>query len=154
MLYNALNFKMVTGCGRGRTELNAFDNALQNAGVGNYNLIRVSSILPPFCKESNDLDVQQGSVLPIAYSTINSSHMGDEIVAVIGVGIPTDSTSVGVIMEYSAVNSPVDAERTVKQMVEDAMKNRNIQVADVLLKSCRNTVHDDHECVFAAVALW
>ena len=154
MLYNASYFKMIAGCGRGRTELNSFDNALQNAGVGNYNLIRVSSILPPFCKESTNLDVQQGAVLPIAYSTINSSHIGDEIVAAIGVGIPTDSINVGVIMEYSAINPSVDVERTVKQMVEDAMKNRNIQVADVLLKSCRNTVRDDHECVFAAVALW
>ena len=34
------------GAAEGETELNAFDNALLAAQVGNLNLIRVSSVLP------------------------------------------------------------------------------------------------------------
>ena len=33
--------------GRGSTELAAFDAALVGAGVANFNLIRLSSVIPP-----------------------------------------------------------------------------------------------------------
>src|SRR5262249_17098555 len=36
-----------SGSAEGTTELNAFDNALLAAGIGNINLVKVSSILPP-----------------------------------------------------------------------------------------------------------
>ena len=42
---------MAHGCAEGVTELNAFDAALLRAGVGDTNLVRVSSILPPGCEE-------------------------------------------------------------------------------------------------------
>jgi arginine decarboxylase len=35
------------GVGRGPTRVAAFDSALQARGVGNYNLIRLSSVIPP-----------------------------------------------------------------------------------------------------------
>src|SRR3972149_6712404 len=35
------------GSAEGATPLNAFDNALLAAGIGNINLIKVSSIVPP-----------------------------------------------------------------------------------------------------------
>ena len=36
------------GHAEGGTPLNAFDNALLAAGIGNINLVKVSSIIPPF----------------------------------------------------------------------------------------------------------
>jgi arginine decarboxylase len=38
---------LATGIGRGPTELAAFDAALLTAGVANYNLIYLSSVIPP-----------------------------------------------------------------------------------------------------------
>lgn len=38
---------IVSATGEGRTEISAFDNALHNAGIANYNLITLSSIIPP-----------------------------------------------------------------------------------------------------------
>ena len=43
------NYTIVSGVGKGLTSLSAFDNALLNAGVGDYNLVKVSSILPAKC---------------------------------------------------------------------------------------------------------
>jgi len=40
-------FFMVAGKGDSEYALNAFDLALLDAGIGNLNLIKVSSILPP-----------------------------------------------------------------------------------------------------------
>ena len=42
-----MQIQIVTSTGEGKTLLSAFDNALQNAGVSNYNLIVLSSIIPP-----------------------------------------------------------------------------------------------------------
>lgn len=39
--------KVVKGAGQASTLLSAFDNALQDAGVCNYNLITLSSVIPP-----------------------------------------------------------------------------------------------------------
>jgi pyruvoyl-dependent arginine decarboxylase len=38
---------LVAGKAEGGTPLNAFDNALLDAGIGDVNLIKVSSIIPP-----------------------------------------------------------------------------------------------------------
>ncbi len=42
-----MQIHLVTAVGEGNTELSAFDNALSNCGVLNYNLIRLSSVIPP-----------------------------------------------------------------------------------------------------------
>jgi len=41
---------LTSGIRIGSTKLNAFDNALLNAGIGNFNLLSVSSIIPPKAK--------------------------------------------------------------------------------------------------------
>ena len=45
---------LTSGIGIGSTKLNAFDNALLNAGIGNFNLLSVSSIIPPKAKIVNN----------------------------------------------------------------------------------------------------
>ena len=42
-----MNIQVSQGIGNGPTELSAFDQALVNAGVANFNLIYLSSVLPP-----------------------------------------------------------------------------------------------------------
>src|SRR3989344_5570461 len=42
-----MDIKVVCGVGTGKTVLSAFDSALKDAGVYNYNLITLSSIIPP-----------------------------------------------------------------------------------------------------------
>lgn len=42
-----MHIYIVKGKGTGRTLLSAFDHALQDAGICNYNLITLSSIIPP-----------------------------------------------------------------------------------------------------------
>ena len=153
MLFNAQHFTIINSLGKGTSKINAFDNALQNAGVGNYNLLKVSSILPPNCEKTDNIDVPFGSVLPIAYSAISSTEKGREITAAIGVGIPIDNRSVGVIMEYSDYTPRFKAEFAVRQMVEEAMDNRKIKIKEIILCS-QSVVVEGLDCVFAAIALW
>ena len=46
-LPRTLKIHLSPGVGKGPTELAAFDAALMNAGVANYNLLRLSSVVPP-----------------------------------------------------------------------------------------------------------
>jgi pyruvoyl-dependent arginine decarboxylase len=39
----------VNGIGKSQYPLVAFDNALRNAGIGDFNLVKVSSIIPASC---------------------------------------------------------------------------------------------------------
>lgn len=45
-----MNIKVISSIGSGSTLLSAFDHALYEAGVHNYNLIPLSSIIPPGAK--------------------------------------------------------------------------------------------------------
>jgi arginine decarboxylase len=55
MFYSKTNTKinLTAGTGVGPTALSAFDSALVNAGVANFNLIYLSSVLPPGCDVIN-----------------------------------------------------------------------------------------------------
>lgn len=154
MHFKASNFTLVSGVGKGTTELNAFDNALQMAGVGDYNLSRVSSILPPKAIETKEIKVAPGSLLPIAYGSFVSGKKGKEIVAAVGVGIPENPNDIGVIMECSDFSSKEQAELKIQEMIEEAMKNRNIEIAEIKCVVSRCVVDSRFQCVFAGIALW
>ena len=42
-----MRIPLVSGIGHGKTLLSSFDDALQRCGVCNYNLIPLSSVIPP-----------------------------------------------------------------------------------------------------------
>lgn len=146
-------YKLVKGFGEGRMPLNAFDKALLDAGVGDTNLVRMSSIVPPACKEVREIELPKGGLIPIAYANITSSTPGDIISACIAVGIPEDPTEPGVIMEHEDHLPLVEVEATVRQMCVDAFEYRNRKLKEVKSLGIEYTVI---KCgsVFAAAVLW
>jgi len=57
------------GAAEGDTELNAFDNALLAAQIGNLNLIRISSVLPRDALLVDEpLPITPGALVPAVYS--------------------------------------------------------------------------------------
>ena len=144
-------FFLTAATSEGKSELTAFDGALLNARVGNTNLIRVSSILPPGCEYEPDLVIPPGSLLPIAYGYIVSANPGEKIAAAVGVGIKKDSF--GVIMEFEGVCSQEEAVEKVTAMVEEAFQIRNLELDEIKVASCEHVVREIG-CAFAAVPLW
>lgn len=151
MLPTPKKFTLVAGAAEGPTALNAFDNALLAAGIGNLNLMRVSSILPPGAEFVEQLDIAPGSLTPTAYGAIESETPGETIAAAVGIGFSEDTF--GVIMEWSGQGTAEDAEAYIRQMVAAAFEQRNMPLKDVMVKSVEHRVE---QCgsVFAAVALW
>lgn len=144
---------LVKGSSEGNTPLNAFDNALLNAGIGDTNLMRMSSIVPPGCKEVNKLSLPAGGLIPLAYASLESIKKGEIISAAIAVGIPEDPSLPGVIMEHEDTR-PLDmVEAKARKMVEDAFKYRNRPLKEI--KSIGSEIIVN-KCgaVFAGAVLW
>jgi arginine decarboxylase len=146
-------FSLVFAAAEGKTELTAFDRALLKAGVGNVNLIRVSSILPPGAEYVEKLEIPPGSLLPIAYAGLCSSEPGTLIAAAVAVGIGPQNNEYGVIMEYSGHCSRLEAEDQVKQMVIEAFQYRDKELVEIKTVSVEHRV-EQCGCVFAGIPLW
>lgn len=151
MLPTPKKFTLVAGCAEGGTKLTAFDKALLAAGIGNLNLLRVSSILPPSCEYVEKLSIPPGSLTPTAYGSIISDVPGETIAAAIGVGF--SENDYGVIMEFGGKCTKEEAEEKVAQMVREAFETRGIKLVKVMVKGCEHKV-EKIGCAFAAAALW
>lgn len=141
------------GTSEGFTPLNAFDGALINAGLGDYNLVKVSSIIPPNCKEKIDIEIPYGSLVPIAYASITSDIPGEIISAAVAIALPEDNTLTGLIMEYSARGHKEEIESIVRNMAQEGMKKRGKKIVKLMSQSIESKVRHIGSA-FAGVVLW
>ena len=151
MLPTPVKFTVVAASAEGGTELNAFDNAILKAGIGNLNLLRVSSILPPGAEQVDRLEIAPGSLCPTAYGTIAGERPGEIISAAIAVGVSPDTY--GVIMEFSGHCHKEEAEANARAMVEEAFAVRGLPLERIIVKAAEHKV-EHCGCAFAGVALW
>ncbi|MGE5549022.1 MAG: pyruvoyl-dependent arginine decarboxylase [Bacteroidota bacterium] len=152
MLETPSFFTLVSGAGEAASPLNAFDAALLDAGIGNLNLLRVSSILPPGAVYRPQLTIPPGSLLPVAYGTIASSTPGDLIAAAVAVGRCAPDRF-GVIMECSGHCSRGEIEARIRAMVAEGFAVRGMPSGEVLVASVEWRVKKIG-AVIAAVPLW
>ncbi|MHA2050747.1 MAG: pyruvoyl-dependent arginine decarboxylase [Promethearchaeota archaeon] len=89
----------VKGIGYHKTKLGSFEQALRNAGIAIYNLVKVSSILPPYCieisKEDGLAQLRAGQVVYAVLSRASSDEYNRLISAK-----PADSRTYGYLSEY------------------------------------------------------
>jgi arginine decarboxylase len=97
---------LTRGVGRHREQLASFELALRDAGVAEYNLVSVSSIVPPGCKLiPRSQGLQQLSPGQVVFSVIARQQTNEPnrlISASIGVAIPNDPTQYGYLSEHHA----------------------------------------------------
>jgi arginine decarboxylase len=151
MLPTPKKFFITAASAEGHSKLTAFDNALLKAKIGNVNLLRVSSILPPGCEFDSQLEIPEGSLVPTAYGSIVSDVPGDLISAAVAVGL--SENAFGVIMEYSGKCTSEEAEAAITKMVREAFSTRGMNLADIKIAVTEHRV-EKIGCAFAAVPLW
>ncbi len=83
------------------TPLNAFDNALMDAGLANYNLVPVSSIIPKGATETEHVELEEGNPVFLVMSVCQGSS-DDELLA--GISWFKEEGSMGLVMENHMVN--------------------------------------------------
>ena len=92
------------GVGRAKEKLAAFEAALRSAGIEKFNLVRVSSIVPPNVmvvgKDAGLQELKPGGVTFLVLSRIESKEPNRLMAASIGVALPRDPNNYGYLSEY------------------------------------------------------
>jgi arginine decarboxylase len=146
-------FYFACGSSEGFMPLNAFDGALMAAGVGNTNLVKMSSIVPPRCQEIEPVKLPFGALVPVAYASIASQVPGEMISAAVAACFPEDEDKPGLIMEYSARGHKEEVEQIVRNMAAEGMKMRGEKIKEIKSIAKEHRV-EATGAVWAGVVLW
>lgn len=94
----------VKGVGRHKEKLQSFELALRNAGIQKFNIVTVSSILPPYCREVSREDglaqYHPGQIVFCVMARHSSDEKNRLISASIGVAKPTNEAHYGYLSEH------------------------------------------------------
>ena len=92
------------GVGVHKEKLTSFEMAFREAGIAQYNLVRVSSIFPPGCKIVQREDglplLQPGEIVFAVIAEMATNEPGRRIAASIGVARPADIDKYGYLSEH------------------------------------------------------
>ena len=144
---------LASGVSEGFTPLNAFDGALLQAGIGNTNIVKMSSIVPPHCKLVAPIALPPGAHVPAAYAAITSDVPGEIIAAGVAIALPEDEDQNGLIMEYSAKGERHKIEEMVRNMAVEGMKLRGWKIKDLKSIAIECKI-EKIGAALAAVVLW
>lgn len=108
------------GVGKHRQNLQSFEEALRDAGIAEYNLVRVSSIFPPGCKiVSRQRGIEQLTAGQIVFCVLAETRTNEpNRLACAGIGLarPADRSQYGYISEHHGFGM---TQRTCADYVED-----------------------------------
>jgi len=94
------------GVGTHKEELHSFELALRDAGIEKFNLVQVSSILPPGCKVISKAqglkELKPGALTYCVMTRCCSSELRRLLAASVGCAIPADKNAYGYISEHHA----------------------------------------------------
>jgi len=111
---------LTKGVGRDRDKLTSFEMALRNAGIARLNLVRVSSIFPPGCKQiarSRGLHLlSPGEITYVVLSENATNEPHRLIAASVGMAIPRDTEQAGYLSEHHSFG---EKEKTAGDYAED-----------------------------------
>jgi arginine decarboxylase len=116
-----LDITVRTGTGSARTLLAAFDTALLEAGVANFNLITLSSVIPPHSRVrvvDTTLSGGHGDRLYCVLSAAYADHPGE--IAWAGLGWSTDATTGGLFVEHHG-----GSEESVSEQIDLSLADMN-----------------------------
>ncbi|MEE0935598.1 MAG: arginine decarboxylase, pyruvoyl-dependent [Methanobrevibacter sp.] len=133
-----MKIAIVSGKDEGPTKLNAFDNALTDAGIGDVNLIKVSSMLAGNAEIVDLPTLKPGSMVNCVLSEITSDVPGEEITAVVALAIGEE---LGCVVETTGRNQKLeDLIDEAKFMVKYMMDTRGVEIKELIVEPSTTTV--------------
>lgn len=146
-----MKVSITSGKAEGPTKLNAFDNALLDAGIGDVNLITVSSILPQGAEIVELPQFPAGKMVNTVLSYISSKKQGDLLCAAITVAVADE---LGCVVEHSGINQePGKIKEEAIGMVKSMMQIRGLEIKDLIIKCQEHRVEKQGAAVAAVVYL-
>lgn len=125
-----MNIQVSSGVGIGPTELSAFDQSLVHAGVANYNLIYLSSVLPPGSKVNIEKNPERpegawGDRLYVVMAQKRISQRNQEAWAGIG-WIQDPKTKQGLLVEHEG-HSESEVRADISNSLTALARNRQME---------------------------
>ena len=146
-----MRIAIVSGKDEGPTKLNAFDNALSKAGIGDVNLIKVSSMLSENAEICDLPKLKPGAMVNCVLSRITSDNPGDIITAVVAVAIGEE---LGCVVETTGVNKAKnDLIDEAEFMVTYMMEKRDVEIKELIVEVATTTVNEIASVVASVVYL-
>lgn len=146
-----MKVSITSGKAEGPTKLNAFDNALLDAGIGDVNLIKVSSIIPAGAEIVELPQFPAGKMVNTVLSYVSSEEKGDQLCAVIAVAI---SDELGCVVENGGINQdPEKVKGEALDMVNSMMHIRGLEINDIIIESQEHQVKNQGAAIAAVVYL-
>ncbi len=155
MWFETTGVALTEGSGTGGSPLNAFDNALRDGGIADFNLIKVSSIVPPRVpvmrlKPQAHPISGEGLMVPTIYIDMTSDQVGVELAAAVGAGIPRSGDGAGIVFVASCEGSREQAEESVSEMVGEGMEKKGTPAGEIRVASIHTVVREPWTTVLAA----
>lgn len=148
-----MNIYLTKGTGEGPTTLAAFDSALFDAGIANFNLLRLSSVIPPgaVILRPNDhtmpIDGEWGDRLYVVMAELRTAEIGVEVWAGVGWVIEKE-TGKGLFVEHEGTNKD-KVTRDIQHSLEALMQTRSVDFGEIHMEL--NGVMCENEPVCAMV---
>lgn len=146
-----MKVSITSGRAEGPTKLNSFDNALLDAGIGDVNLIKVSSIVSGGTKIVKLPELEGGAMINCVLAHAFSDQKGDYITAVIALAM---ADSLGCVVEHSAVNKePQEIKIEAENMVRHMMEIRGLKMKEIIVEMVSHEVVNRGSAVAALIYL-
>jgi arginine decarboxylase len=127
----ALDITVRTAAAEGRTLLSAFDAALLEAGVGNFNLIPLSSVIPPdstVTRGGGRVEGGHGDRLYCVEAVAYADHPGEVVSA--GLGWVIHPEIGGLFVEHTG-GSAESVEEQIRVSLADMAEARGVDFGEV-----------------------
>ena len=146
-----MDIHLVKGSGHGPTRIAALDAALFAAGISDYNLIPLSSILPPGSRLlSTPWRAEAKDYGNRLYLVVSTAHTPDDTTgAVAALGWVRSSDGRGFLVEDSGGDRDTVVER-VSRALEDMRQRRNLVEAESGCEVMEVKAGSPHSCALVA----
>jgi arginine decarboxylase len=147
-------FFVTSGKGINKTsELNAFDLALIEAGIGDQNMVSVSSVLPIGIRQVNQVPIARGAITHAVLARYGGGE-GEVISAGIAYGFRTDGEG-GYVAEAHLHGSQKSLKEFLRWRMQEIAHYRGVELKRIQYKTEELSIPMDHYgvCIAACVFL-
>jgi pyruvoyl-dependent arginine decarboxylase len=147
-----LTISIRTGSGTGQTPLSAFDSALLDAGVGDFNLVTLSSVIPPASRirhVDGPLAGTHGDLLFCVRAEAFADQPGHTAWA--GLGWVTDETGGGLFVEHHGT-SEASVVAQIEASLDDMNRSRGGRYRDLQITVASAECVDAPVCALVLAA--
>ncbi|MCP2274674.1 arginine decarboxylase [Nocardia amikacinitolerans] len=150
-----LRIEIGAATGVGPTALSAFDAALRELGVGDANLIRLSSVIPPRAMLERTARVRKpipwGDRLYCVYAAQHADELGSSAAAGIGWALRDDGSGAGLFVEHEG-ESAAEVEVLIRASLADMTAHRPETFGPVQLSLAQTRCAGDPACAVVLAA--